>query len=88
MTVSMDGLRWQLVRNYNSLTRKLNSNIIDKPHDPEIRIDPDRIQNEMDQLRSLIVTLAYMYQEGEDGYKILENPTFESFNEEEEDEEE
>ena len=45
MTVSMDGLRWQLVRNYNSLTRKLNSKIIDKPHDPEIRIDPDRIQD-------------------------------------------
>ena len=41
----------------------------------------------MDQLRSLIVTLAYMYQEGEGGYEILENPTFESFNEDEEDEE-
>lgn len=88
MTVSMDGLRWQLVRNYNSLTRKLNEKIIDKPFDPEIRIDPDRIQNEMDQLRSLIVTLAYMYQEGEGGYEILENPTFESFNEEYEEDEE
>lgn len=87
MTVSMDGLRWQLVRNYNSLTRKLNSKIDGQPHDPEIRIEPSRIQSEMDQLRSLIVTLAYMYQEGEDGYKILENPTFESFNEEEEYEE-
>lgn len=27
MKVSMDGLRWQLLNNYNSLTRKLNKGI-------------------------------------------------------------
>lgn len=27
MDVSMDGLRWQLINNYNSLTKKLNKNI-------------------------------------------------------------
>jgi len=36
MEVSMDGLRNQLVRNYNSLVRKLNSNIKDESWDPHM----------------------------------------------------
>jgi hypothetical protein len=32
----MDGLRWQLLESYNSLTRKLNDNIKDKSWSPEI----------------------------------------------------
>ena len=84
MKVSMDGLRWQLLDNYNSLTRKLNKSI--KKYDTfdnEITIDPDSIQKELDAIRSCIVTLSYMYDNGEDGFKILEDPHFESFNEEE-----
>lgn len=85
MKVSIDGLRWQLLDNYNSLTRKLNKGI-KKYHtfDSEINISPDEIQREMDNIRSCIVTLAYMYDDSEDGFKILEDPNFESFNEEEE----
>ena len=33
MKVSMDGLRRTMIANYNSLTRKLNSNVKDKSWD-------------------------------------------------------
>jgi len=81
MKVSMDGLRWQLLNSYNSLTRKLNKNI--KKYDTfgdEISLSPEDIQKEMDNIRSCIVTLAYMYDKREDGFEILEDPQFESFN--------
>ena len=74
MDVCMDGLRWQLLGSYNALTRKLN-NAID---DNEIKLSPSDIQNAMDNMRSCIVTLAFMFHEGE--FEILENPTFEEFN--------
>jgi len=38
MTVSMDGLRRQLLFNYNSLAEKLNSRITDASWDPQIII--------------------------------------------------
>ena len=76
----MDGLRWQLLRSYNSLTYKLNSKI----NGDEITIDPDYIQKELDTMRSCLVTLAFMFDEREGGFKILEDPKFETFNPEEE----
>jgi hypothetical protein len=85
MKVSMDGLRWQLLNNYNSLTRKLNRSI--KKYETfgdEITLSPEDIQKEMNNIRSCIVTLAYMYDDREDGFKILDEPQFESFNEIEE----
>ena len=81
MEVSMDGLRKRLVADYNSLTEKLNSRISDKSWDPQIIIDPDYIQREMDGLRSCIVTLAFTYMDGESGWKEMdENTHFELFN--------
>jgi hypothetical protein len=81
MEVSMDGLRKHLIANYNSLTRKLNESIKDKSFDPEIVISPDYISKEMDALRIAIVTLAFTYQNGEDGFKELPEDThFEIFN--------
>jgi hypothetical protein len=86
MKVSMDGLRRQLLRNYNSLTEKLNSKITDSSGDPQIIIDADYIQRELDGLRSCIVTLSFTYMDGEDGWKEMdENTHFEEFNPEEED---
>ena len=85
MEVSMDGLRRQLLRNYNSLTEKLNSRITDASWDPQIIIDPDYIQREMDGLRSCIVTLAFTSMDGEGGWNEMdENTHFEEFNPEEE----
>ena len=85
MEVSMDGLRRQMLRNYNSLAEKLNSRITDASWDPQIIIDPDYIQREMDGLRSCIVTLAFTSMDGEGGWKKMdENTHFEEFNPEEE----
>lgn len=72
----MDGLRWQLLDNYNSLTRKLNAHT----EDGEVRIDAKDIQKQMDYIRSCIVTLAFMYDKREDGFDILKDPHFEDFN--------
>jgi hypothetical protein len=84
MNVSMDGLRKRLISDYNSLTRKLNSNIKDSPWDPTITITPNDIEREMEGIRNAIVTLAFTYQEGEGGFKELDEDThFEEFNSEE-----
>lgn len=80
MTVSMDGLRKHLLVSYNSLTHKLNKNIRDKDFDPTIVIGVESIEREMEGLRNCIVTLAYMYDSREGGFKELENPRFEVFN--------
>jgi hypothetical protein len=75
-----------ITRNYNSLTEKLNSKITDSSGDPQIIIDADYIQRELDGLRSCIVTLSFTYMDGEDGWKEMdENTHFEEFNPEEED---
>lgn len=85
MEVSMNGLRNQLLWNYNSLVEKLNSNIKDASWDPHVTIDVDSIQRELDGIRSCIVTLAFTYMEG--GWKEMdENTHFEQFNPEEDDE--
>ena len=81
MEVSMDGLRKRLIADYNSLTEKLNSKIDTGSWDSDICIDPDYIQREMDGIRNAIVTLAFCYIDGEDGFQELdENTHFETFN--------
>jgi hypothetical protein len=75
MEVSMDGLRNQLLSNYNSLVRKVNSNINDASWDPHITIDVDSIQRELDIIRSCIVTLAFTYMEGEGGWEAMSDDT-------------
>lgn len=84
MNVSMDGLRKRLISSHNSLVRKLNDSIRDKSFDPEIIISPDEITRELDDIRNCIITLAFSYIEGVDGFEQLdENTHFEVFNLEE-----
>jgi hypothetical protein len=84
MEVNMNGLRNQLLANYNSLVRKLNSNIKDKSWDPHIIVEVDAIQRQLDSIRSCIVTLAFTYQEGEGGWDAMPDDTeFVIFNPEE-----
>lgn len=85
MTVSMDGLRWSLLNSYNSLTRKLNRSIPKNTSYPEISIPVEDIETQLDEIRNCIITLAYMYDDSEDGFKELENPHFEIFNPQEDD---
>ena len=81
MTVSMDGLRNQLLMNYNSLVYKLNKRI---DGDDIIDLEVDTIQRELEGIRSCIVTLAFTYMEGEGGWESMdENTHFEQFNPEE-----
>ena len=88
MEVSMDGLRNHLLSNYNSLVRKLNSNIKDASWEPHIVIDVDSIQKELESIRSCIVTLAFTYMDGEGGWKAMDDETkFALFNPEEGEEE-
>ena len=86
MQVSMNGLRNQLLRNYNSLVSKLNRRI---DGDDIIDLEIYDIEKELEGLRSCIVTLAFTYMEGEGGWNEMdENTHFEQFNPEEELEEE
>lgn len=80
MNVNMDGLRWQLLDNYNSLTRKLNGKIEKDWGEKEISIDPEYIQKEMDIIRNCIITLSCMYDKGDNGFECLKDPKFEDYN--------
>lgn len=80
MQISMDGLRKRLIADYNSLTNKLNNNIVDKSSDPTIVIDPNLITEEMERIRMGLVTLAFSYMEGEESFNAMdENTHFEVF---------
>ena len=77
MDVSFDGLRKRLIIDYNSLVEKLNHSITDG----QVKVDVDYISRQLDGLRTGLVTLAFIYQNGEDGFKTLdENTHFETFN--------
>lgn len=77
MNVSFDGLRKRLINDYNSLVEKLNYSITDG----QVEVDVDYISRQLDGLRNGLVTLAFIYQDGEDGFKTLdENTHFETFN--------
>jgi len=83
MNVSMDGVRKRIIANYNSLTKKLNKGY-DKDNDIVI-VDPIDIMREMEGLRDGLITLAFSYIEGNEGFKELdENTHFEDFMPEEE----
>ena len=82
MEVSMNGLRKNLIADYNLLVKRLNNSIkIDK--NGYINLPPDEIQKQMDGLRIAIVILAFMYNENDAEFISMdENTHFESFNEE------
>ena len=77
MNVSMDGLRLQLLSNYNALTRKLNKGLSEDK--TTTTVESYDIEGNIEVIRQCIVTLAYMYDNREDGFKELENPYFETF---------
>ena len=77
MDVNFDGLRKHLIWDYNSLVEKLNHSI----SDGKVEVDVDYISRQLDGIRNGLVTLAFIYQHGEDGFKTLdENTHFETFN--------
>lgn len=77
MEVNFDGLRKHLINDYNLLVKKLNRS----NKDGEITIESSDIERDLDGLRNGLVTLAFMYQDGEGGFNQLDDEThFEDFN--------
>lgn len=74
MKVNFDGLRTQLAYTYDKLAQALNNSIKESKKDygdDHIRIPPEEIQEEMDDLRIRIMVLCCCYEEGEDGFKDI-----------------
>ena len=72
MTVNFNNLRKQAVFSYDRLVKKLNQNIIDDYGDKVVRIDPEDIQEDLDDLRRLIMSIALVYDEGNPDFKDLD----------------
>lgn len=88
MKVNFNNLRKKACYAYDSLARKLNESI-DKDSDSyeDIQISSEDIQEEMDELRYLIMSIAMVYEEGNEDFKdILEDvEDITWFNQEDED---
>jgi len=86
MQVDMNNIRKQAVFAYNSLCKKLNDNRNDDGWGKFIRIDADEIQQDMDDLRSMIGALAFCYLPDNEEFRNLSDEIgdIEVFNIEEE----
>jgi hypothetical protein len=80
MEVSMNGLRKNLIADYNLLVKRLNASF---DEDDCIQIHPDSIKRQLSGIRNAIVILAFMYNENDAEFISMdENTHFETFNEE------
>lgn len=100
MKIDFNNVRRQAVNSMDRLTKKLNDSIIKvdhyaKPNDVEwevnvkgyVLVDADYIQNEMDNLRMLIGSIAMTYKPDDEDFKDIyeelfpeENQSMASFN--------
>ena len=72
MTVNFNNLRKQALYNYDRLVNKLNDNIIKDNWDrKEIRISPDEIEEELNDLRMLIGSIAMSYEPDDENFKDI-----------------
>jgi hypothetical protein len=79
MKVSMNGLRKNLIANYNSLVKKLNRGM---DEDGFIQISPEDINKELDSIQNGLVVLAFSYNKGDENFQPMDDNThFETFNE-------
>lgn len=89
MKVNFNNLRKQAVYSYDRLVDKLNNSISEDDWGRKVvQIDPEDIQEDLDDLRRLILSIAMVYDEGNPDFKDvteemnIENVKF--FNNEEE----
>lgn len=75
MKVNFDNLRLNLIKDYNSLVKKLSAAI---DGDNEVVINESEIKCELDSMRSLLVTLGCCYAP-DAGIKEIEFPSLETF---------
>lgn len=71
MTVDFNNLRKQTAYSYDRLVRTLNRSIVDKDWQPSISVDVDDIQDDLDDLRRLIVSLCCVYQPDSEDFKSV-----------------
>jgi hypothetical protein len=69
MTIDFNNVRLQACNAYDSLCRKLNSAIQDKSICPTIVIEPEMIEEEMEELRMTIGAIASSYLPGDEDVK-------------------
>ena len=67
MTVNFNNLRKQAVFSYDRLVKKLNQKI----EDGNITIPVEDIQEELDDLRMQLMSIAMVYEEGNEDFKDL-----------------
>lgn len=79
MKVSMDGLRKTAINAYNHLCYELKQNVKDNSGPVEI----DRLEECMEEIRNVLVTLACSRQSGDDGWEEMEDFEIDSIIEEE-----
>lgn len=91
MSVNFNNLRKQAVYSYDRLVDKLNNSISEDDWGRKVvQIDPEDIQEDMDDLRRLILSIAMVYDENNPDFKDvtegmnIENVKFFNYNEEEE----
>lgn len=82
MNVDFNNLRVQALLSYHRLCTELNLAIKDKSFDPVIIISPSKIQKEMDMLRFLIGSIACVFEEGDENFKMVKDevPDLAEFN--------
>lgn len=70
MNVNFNNLRKKTCYAYDSLVRKLNKALNSPPYeDGEMVVYAEDIQEEMDELRQLIMSIAMVYKEGDEDFK-------------------
>lgn len=89
MSVNFNNLRKQAVYSYDRLVDKLNNSISEDDWGRKVvQIDPEDIQEDLDDLRRLVLSIAMVYDEGNPDFKdVSEDFDIESikcFNQEEE----
>jgi hypothetical protein len=71
MTVDFNNLRKQTAYSYDRLVRTLNRSIVDKDWQPSVSVEVDDIQEDLDDLRRLIVSLCCVYQPDSEDFKSV-----------------
>lgn len=93
MDVNFNNLRKQALYSYDKLVNKLNDSISYEWNSKKIEIDPDDIQEDLDDLRMLLGSIAMVYEPNDENFKdvysevyLNKNDEMASFNYNEDDE--
>lgn len=75
MKVDFNEIRLQALVCFDRLTGKLNASIQEKTLNPVMVVYPEEIRHTMDQLRSLLLTIACVHQKDDPEFKDVSGDT-------------